>query len=154
MRHWIRIASLAATLTLLIPTPVLARTTMHGGIRVAGHHHRTVVGNRLVFISRAGFDNRFVFFDRFSERFISVPRHRFVGFGGFDAFGGWDWGGDLGPGRWANYGSQLASAEPPAGEFGALPSRSRPPPSPAELPQCHEETSVGVVIERGGGCAH
>ena len=175
MRRWIAVASLAATLALLIPTPVLARTTMHGGGHVVSHPHRAaVVGNRFVFISRTGFDNHFLFFDRVSGRFITVPRHRFAGFGrfeqfspfspfnrfsGFNGFGdfggfGWDgvpWGWNSGPGAWVNYGSDLA-AEPPAGEFGALP--LPPPRSAAELPRCHEATSVGVVIERGAGCAH
>jgi len=169
MRHWITIPSLAAMLTLLISTPVPARTTMHGGSHVVGfNHHRAVVGNRFVFISRTGFDNHFLFFDRFSGRFIGVPRHRFAGFdrfgpfspfnrfAGFDGFDGWGgdgvpWGWNSGPGEWVNYGSILA-AEPPAGEFGAL--APPPPRSPAELPHCHEATSVGVVIERGGGCVH
>ena len=166
MRHWIAVASLAVTLALPMSTPVLARTTMHGGGHVvAFHHQRALVGNRFVFISRTGFDNHFLFFDRFSGRFITVPRHRFAGFdrfgpfspfspfnqfAGFDGFGGWGW--DWGPGGWADYGSALASAEPPAAEFGAVPPPA--PRSPAELPRCHEETSVGVVIERSGGCAH
>ena len=158
MRHWITIASLAATLTLLISPPALARTTMHGGGHAVGHHHhRVVVGNRFIFTS--GFGNHFLAFDRFSGRFIAVPRHHFAHFDGRDGFGGggwdgwgWGWGGDLGPGGWANYGSVLASAEPPAGEFDAL--STRPKPSPAELPRCHEQTSVGIVIERGSGCAH
>jgi hypothetical protein len=83
-----------------------------------------------------------------------VPRHHFAHFDGRDGFGGWGWGwgGDLGPGGWANYGSAFASAEPRVAYAAAqapLPLRS-----PAELPPCHEATSVGVVIERGSGCAH
>jgi hypothetical protein len=169
MRHVIAVASVAVTLTLLISAPVLARSTMHGGGPVVGfHHHRAVVGNRFVFISATRFGNRSIFFDRFSRRFIAMPQHRFDRFdkfapfspfdrfAGFDGFagGGWDgvpWGWNSGPGEWANYGSILA-AEPPAEEFGAL--TPSPPRSPAGLPRCHEETSVGVVIERGGGCAH
>jgi hypothetical protein len=165
MRHWIAVASVAAALTLLISTPVLARTTMHGGSHAVGHHHRAMVGNRFVFISRTGFDSHFLFFDRFSRRFIAVPRHRFAGFGrfapfsrfnpfngfaGFDGFGSWGW--DWGSGGWADYGGTLASAEPPAAEFGALPPPA--PRSPAELPRCHDTTSVGIVIERSNGCVH
>jgi hypothetical protein len=89
--------------------------------------------------------------DRFSRRFSPMPRHRFDR---FDGFGDWDWGWgrDWGPGGWADYGSTLTSAEPPAGELGAL--TPPPPRSPAELPPCHESTPTGVVIERGVGCAH
>jgi hypothetical protein len=139
MRHWIAVASLAATLALLIPNPVLAQTTMHGGGHVVGHHHRAVAGNRSGFSARTGFDDHFLVSDRTSGRFITAPRHRFAGFGrfspfdpfnrfaGFDGVGGWGWGGDWGPG-WVDYGSALASGEPPAREFGAL-----PPPPPSSL---------------------
>jgi hypothetical protein len=171
MRHRIAVASLAAALAIATSTPALARTTTHGSGFVAGNHHRAMVGNRFASISRIGFDNHFLVFDRVSGRFITVPRHRLPGFGrfgpfspfdplnrfgGFDGFGGlgWDgvpWGWDSGPGAWVNYGSALA-AEPPGADFGTLP--LPPPRSPAELPRCHEETSTGVVIERGGGCAH
>ena len=121
MRHLIAVASVAATLTLLISTPVTAQTTMHGGDHVVGHHHRAAVD----------------------------PFNRFAG---FDGFGGWGWGGDWSSGGWVDYDGTLQSAEPPAGDFGALPPPA--PRSPAELPRCHEATSVGVVIERGVGCAH
>jgi hypothetical protein len=150
MRHWIVVASLAATLTLLISTPVLARTTMHGGGHAVSHPHQTMVGSRFVFISDARFGNHFLSFDRFSRRFDAVPRRQFDRFDGVDGFG--DLGGEWGPGRWADDGSALTSAYPPAGEFGALPPPA--PRSPAELPPCHEATSLGVVIERGSGCTH
>src|SRR5215831_4027364 len=110
MRHWITVASLAATLTLLISPPALARTAMHGGGHAVGnHHHGVVVGNRFVF--RSGFRNHFLVFDRFSGRFIAVSRHHFGHFDGRDRFsgpgldGGWGWGGDWGLGGWADYGS-------------------------------------------------
>lgn len=166
MRRWIALASLAATFTLLVSAPVLARTTMHGGGSVAGGPHRAAVGSRFALISRQRFSN-LLFFDRFSRRSIAAPGHRFAGFGrfgpfspfnpfnqlpGFDGFGGWAWDWDWGAGGWADYGSTLTGAEPPTAEFGALPPPA--PRSPAELPRCHEATSVGVVIERGAGCAH
>jgi len=126
-------------------TPVLARTTMH-----VGQPHRVIGGNHFVFISRTGFDSRVVFFDRFSRRFITMPQHPFDRFDRTLGFGGWGWG-DW-SGAWTDYGSTLASAEAPAGEFDVR--TPTPPPSPAELPPCHETTSTGVVIERGIGCAH
>ena len=131
MRHLIAVASVAATLTLPISTPVPAQTTMHGG-------------DRSILIADTRFDNRSVFTEHFPRRFIPMPRHRFDR---FDGFGDWDWG----PDGWAD-GAGLANAEPPAAEVGTqqLPALR----SPAELPRCHEATSVGVVIERGGGCAH
>jgi hypothetical protein len=121
------------------------------------------VGNRFVFISRTGFDNHFLVVDRFSGRFNAVPQHRFAGFGrfgafspfnpldrfaGFDGFGGWDWS----AGGWADYGGALARAGLPADQFGTP--APPPPRSPAELPHCHEATSVGVMIERSSGCVH
>jgi len=163
MRHLIAVASVAAALTLLISQPVMARTTMHGGGQFVADHHRAVVSSRFALIADTRFANRSVPLDRFPRRFSAEPLHRFAGFdrfgpfspfnpfnefAGFDGFGGWDWG----PGGWADYGSAAASVEPPAEEFGALPTPA--PRSPAELPRCHEATSVGVVIERGVGCAH
>ena len=155
MRLWITAASVAAIL--LPSTPVQARTMTHQSSGVVRHQH-AVAGSRFVVVSRAG-GNRVLVFDRFSQRFVAVPRHRFDHFGhrsdnlqGEDGFGGWGWWGwDGWPGAWTG-GAVVASAEPTAAEFGALP--VRPPRSPAELPPCHETTPVGVVIERGAGCAH
>jgi hypothetical protein len=145
MRHGITVASVVAMLA--ASTPVLARTMTHQSGGVVAHHH-AVVGNRFVIVSRGVSSDRVLLFDHFSRRFLSVPRHRFDHLDGVDGFGGWGWWGSDG---WAD-GTFVASAEPPPAAAGAL--LSRPPRSAVELPPCHETTPVGVVIERGIGCAH
>lgn len=157
MRHWLAVASSIAIL--LASPPVLARTMSHQS-GVVGHHHNAVVGNRFVVVSNTRFGNHVLVFDQFSHRFFFASGHGFHHAGrGFDQFNGADgfgglgwWGWDGWADGWPGGGAVVASAEPPAGERGALP--PRPPRSPAELPPCHEVTPIGVVIERGSGCAH
>ena len=163
MRHWLAVASSIALLLVLGSPPALARTTMHQSGGSVAHHHHAAMGNRFAVASHARFGDGFFLFDRLSRQFVAVGRHGFGRFGrgfdnvnGVDGFGGWGglggwWGWDGWTDGWAG-GPIVASAEPPAGEFGALP--PRPPRSPAELPPCHEATPVGVVIERASGCAH
>jgi hypothetical protein len=147
------LAAVSLMAILLAPTAAPARTTttMHSSGGVGGGHHHALAGNRFIVVSHAGFNNRVLLFDRFSRRFFSVGHHQFDHFHGVNDWGGWGGWGWWGWDGWTG-GAVMASAEPPAGEFGALP--SRPPRPPAELPPCHEKTAVGVVIERGSGCAH
>src|SRR5262249_50244530 len=69
MRHLTAVASLAATLTLLISTPEQARTTMHAGGHFVADHHRAVVSSRFALIADTRFGNRSVSLDRFPRRF-------------------------------------------------------------------------------------
>ena len=160
MRHWLAVASSVAIL--LGSAPVLARTMTHQSGGAVVHNH-AAIGNRFVVVSHAGFGNHVVVFDRFFQRFAVLSPHGFHHFGhgfhnvdgangwGGGWWGGWDGWGDGWSGGWSG-GPVVASAEPLDGERGALP--PRPPQPPAALPPCHETTPVGVVIERGGGCAH
>lgn len=151
---------LVVAFILLGSAPAVARAMTHQGSAVTVQRHG-VAGNRFVFFAHAG--HHALVFDRFSRRFFALPHRAFAssgnspfhsshdigGFGDVGGFGGWGWG-------WWPAGPVDGAVPVPEelteGSFGALP--PRPARSPAELPPCHETTSVGVVIERGGGCNH